>query len=133
MKIFYNFGTAAIYLSLLVPSSVFAAGPFGEATAKLDTLKADTGPYAGTTSSLPNLIGGVINVLLGSLGIIFVIFVVQAGILYMTAGGDPAKVEKAKKMITQNVIGLIIIVAAYAIASFVIGQIQGATLASQPV
>ncbi len=74
----------------------------------------------GTQSDLPTLVGAIINVLLSVLGIVFVILVVYAGFLYLTSQGETKNVDKAKKLLTQSVIGLVIIVAAYAISSFVI-------------
>jgi len=76
---------------------------------------------------LPDLIGGFISVILGVVGIIFLILAVYAGVMYMTAGGDPGKVKKAKEILTQSLIGLIIIVAAYALTQFVVDQIISAT------
>ena len=43
----------------------------------------------------------------------------------MTSGGDPNKVQKAKQIIYNVVIGLIIIFAAFAIASFIISILRG--------
>lgn len=115
--------------TFLVLSAIFfpfIAKAAGALDASVSTLNAvNESGLAGSKSDLPVLIGGIISVLLGSLGIVFVIFIVNAGIMYMTAAGDPAKVDKAKKMITQAVVGLIIVVAAYSISSFVIGQISG--------
>lgn len=82
---------------------------------------------ASSNTTLPTLIGGLIGALLGILGLILVIYIIQAGIMYMTAAGDPAKVDKAKKMITQAIIGMIIIVSAYAISSFVIDMLVKST------
>jgi len=42
----------------------------------------------------------------------------------MTAGGNDEKVGKAKKMMIQGVIGMIIILLAYAIATFVIQRLN---------
>lgn len=39
--------------------------------------------------------------------------------MWMTAGGDEQKVTKAKDLITQAVIGLIVVLAAYAITAFI--------------
>lgn len=72
------------------------------------------------TNDLPTLIGNGIAVLLSILGIIFVVLVVYAGFLYLTSAGEGGKVEKAKKLLSQSVIGLIIIIASYAISAFVI-------------
>lgn len=69
----------------------------------------------------------VINVMLGFLGIIAVIIILLGGFKWMTAGGNEDKVGEAKKLIMAGIIGLIIILAAYAIASFVLTQLITAT------
>lgn len=95
--------------------------------AALDTnLKKAGGQIQGVGSGgkkLPELIGGLINAFLSVLGLIFLVLVVYAGYLWMTASGDTAKVDKAKKLLGQAVIGMIIVVAAYAITAFVIGKL----------
>lgn len=101
---------------LLLPAAALAQ--LSEAQKDLATVGDEIGTDA--TNSLPVLIGNIIAVLLSVLGIIFVVLVVYAGFLYLTASGDDAKVKKAKTLLTQSIIGLIIIVAAYAIAAFVI-------------
>ena len=62
---------------------------------------------------------------LSVLGIIFIILIIVAGYNWMTAGGEEEKVTKAKDMIKRAVIGLIIIVAAYAISYFVFQALSG--------
>lgn len=74
-------------------------------------------------SSLPTIIGTTISILLGVLGIVFVILVVYAGFLYLTSNGEETNVKKAKKLLTQAIIGLIIIVSAYAISDYVISAL----------
>ncbi len=44
----------------------------------------------------------------------------------MTAAGDEGKVKKAKSMLVTSVIGIIIVMAAYALTFFVIDQLGGA-------
>jgi len=66
----------------------------------------------------------IITALLSLLGVIFIIFMVYAGILWTSAGGDEKKVEKAKSIIKQAIIGIIIISAAYAISYFVMGALM---------
>lgn len=101
---------------LLLPATALAQ--LSEAKTDLTTVGTSIGVDA--SKPLPELIGNIIAVLLSVLGIIFVVLVVYAGFLYLTAGGEDDKVKKAKKLLTQSVIGLVIIVAAYAIAAFVI-------------
>ncbi|MFH1404789.1 MAG: pilin, partial [Patescibacteria group bacterium] len=86
------------------------------AQANLEALSTKVGD---APKDLPLLIGGIINAVLGILGIVFVIFVLYAGYLWMTASGEKEKVDKSKQLLGQAVIGLVIIVAAYAISTFV--------------
>ncbi len=67
----------------------------------------------------------IIRFILGFLGIIAVIIILWGGYLWMTSGGDPSKIEKAKKTLVSAVIGLVIILSAFIIASFVINSLQG--------
>ncbi len=80
---------------------------------------------AGITTAVPPaaLVGNFINAILGVVGIVFVIVLIYAGILYMTAEGAEEKVVQAKRMISAALIGIVIIVAAYAISIFVITQL----------
>jgi hypothetical protein len=107
----------AVLPVLLLPASAYA---------QLQPLPSELNPGGGT-SDLPTLIGGLINAVLGVVGIVFVVLVVYAGVLYMTAQGEAGKVEKAKTMLTQAVIGIVIIVLAYAISNFVISTLIQAT------
>lgn len=92
-----------------------------------------TNKVAGYSNlSLPLLVGGFIQVLLGVVGIIFLVLAVYAGVLYMTAGGDPKKVTSAKDILRNSIIGIIIIVAAYALTQFVVDQIMVATSSASP-
>ena len=77
-----------------------------------------------TATSLPQMVGKGVGVLLGVLGIAFVVMVVYAGFLYLTAQGEETNVKKAKKMLTQAVIGMVIVVSAYAISSYVIAALS---------
>lgn len=89
---------------------------------QLDTAGSKAGFQTGTSTSLQERIGNFIQVALQFLGIIALVIIVYAGFLWMIAG-DSDKVGKAKKLLLNGVIGLIIITSAYAIASFVISNI----------
>lgn len=83
------------------------------------------GQPAGLTESPPleTVIGNIIGVVLGFVGVILLAYLIYAGFLWMTAGGDTDKVKKARQMIFNSIAGLIIITISYAIADFVIEQI----------
>lgn len=59
------------------------------------------------------------TIIIGVLGVAAVIMILYAGFIWLTAGGSEEKVGKAKKIIKQAVIGLIIISFAYGIVGFV--------------
>lgn len=55
-------------------------------------------------------------------GIIAVIVIIVAGIMYATSGGDSAAVTKAKNLILYSIVGLVVIFSAFIITNFVIGR-----------
>ncbi|MEK7653267.1 MAG: LamG-like jellyroll fold domain-containing protein, partial [Patescibacteria group bacterium] len=61
----------------------------------------------------------IIQIILGFLGLVAVIIILYGGYVYLTAAGDPAKTEKARKILINAVIGLLIILSAFAIVWFV--------------
>lgn len=122
-------------LRILVTICVMAAGIFVSAPLAL----AQQGGIEGATeqvnqvaqtagvgsTDLLTIIGTIINVFLSLCGIILLGLILYAGWLWMTAGGDAGKVEKAQKYIKNAVIGLIIIASAFAIVRFVMGWLGG--------
>lgn len=74
----------------------------------------------------------IIRVAMGLLGIVAVVIVLIGGFTWMTAGGDDEKVGTAKKYIYSGIVGLAIILSAYAIANFVITQLVTATTTPGP-
>ncbi len=69
----------------------------------------------------------IIRVAMGLLGIVAVVIILIGGFKWMTAGGNEEQVGEAKKWIFSGVIGLAIILSAYALASFIISQLVTAT------
>ncbi len=86
------------------------------------------GEQTGLSATDPRIIvGRIINAFLGILGVIFLGLILYAGFLYMTSGGEQEKVAKAKKYIISAIVGLVIILSAYAITSFIISRLTDAT------
>ena len=61
------------------------------------------------------------------LGIVTVVIVLIGGFKWMTAGGNDDQTAEARKWIFSGIIGLAIIMSAWAIARFVLIQLSGAT------
>src|SRR5680860_1150612 len=73
------------------------------------------------------IVGRIINIALSFLGLIVLSLMIYAGFLWMTSGGDEEKVRKAKDILQSAVIGLVITLSAWAIATFIISRLWGAT------
>ena len=78
------------------------------------------------------LIARIIRYALGFLGIIAVVIIMYAGWLWMTSEGDPEKIGRAKKVLTNAVIGLFIILASFGIVSFILNKLLEASGAGGP-
>jgi len=72
-------------------------------------------------------IARIVRTAMSLLGIIAVMIILYGGFKWMTSGGSDEAVGDSKKIITAGIIGLIIILTAYAIASFVINSLITAT------
>jgi hypothetical protein len=108
--------------SITLPLAVLAQDdPFQRAQTYTENVAGAAG--VETSQDLPQIIGRIINVLLGFLGIILLVYILYAGFLWMTAGGDKDKVETSKTMIKNAIIGLVIVIAAFAISNFVLNSI----------
>jgi len=65
-------------------------------------------------------VGLVLNTIFALLGIIAVSLFFYSGFTWMTARGNEEKVTKAKENFINAIIGLIIIIASYAITTFIL-------------
>ena len=100
----------------------------GNALGGLEATNLGNGQGAGQAGAqLPILVGKIIRTILGLLGIIFVVLMVYASFLCMMARGEEEPLSKAKDIIKQAIIGVIIVFLAYALTGFVISSITKAT------
>ncbi len=89
-------------------------------------------PSYGTTLGLgtADLVAAVIRIIqyiLAILGLIAVVMILLGGFRWMTAAGNEEKVASAKKILSAAIIGLVIIILAWAIVFFVSGTIRNTT------
>ncbi len=86
--------------------------------------------YGGTVpaATLASTVGIVLSAVFSIMGVIFLCLTVYAGILWMTAAGDPKKVQKAKDILVQSTTGVVICLLAYGFTFWVFTL--GKTLAS---
>ncbi len=74
------------------------------------------------------IISTIIQTALTFLGVVFLILAIYGGYLWMTARGNEEQLTKAKNTLTAAIIGLIIVIGAYAISYFVIERLSKGTL-----
>ncbi len=80
-------------------------------------------------ANLTEVIARIIRAVLGFLGVVAVVIILWGGFLWMTSGGAEDKVKNARKLIIMGIVGLAIVLAAYAIAAFVITSLVSAVTA----
>lgn len=80
--------------------------------------------YANT--DIAAVIGNVVLTLLTLLGVVFIVLIVYAGFKWMLAQGEEQKITEARNLIIHSIIGLFIVLAAYAISYFIISALQKA-------
>lgn len=72
---------------------------------------------------------GIVSSIMGTLyyavGALSVIMIIYSGLMYMTAGGDEAKIKKAKQSLVWACVGLAVALGAWAITQFVLQNIVG--------
>ena len=125
-----KFIIAALFVVLLTGGLLFL---MNVAHAQTTTAVPDLGLQpVGNSLGLPTtdlrlVIARIIRTALGLLGIVALVLVLYGGFVWMTAGGDDEKVSQAKKILLNAIIGLVIILSSYAIASFVINKLSEAT------
>ncbi len=108
-------------------SAVGLGDAFGS---NLDKAAGQEGAGYSTSTSLESIISIVIQVALSFLGVIFLVLMVYGGYLWMTARGNEEQVKKAQNIIITAIVGLVIILAAYAISYLILSRLGGATLNS---
>lgn len=124
--------TGGATLSVAVPQTAFAACN--------DTLLTFPAWFKGLTDANceikgPNAAGGlgtfiwtivlnVIETMLQLVGYIAVGFIIRGGFKYMTSNGDPGEMAKAKKIIMDALIGLVISIMSVAVVNLIAGAIK---------
>jgi len=115
----------AIFLNIIfiIPVAVEATGKdvknlfnsslneTADGTGHLKTKMSDVGAL-GTVSL-------VISFALSLLGVVFLILIIYGGFIWMNSRGNDQEIQKALTIIRNSIVGLLIVVAAYAITKFI--------------
>lgn len=82
-----------------------------------------TGAGVGDKKDVSEIVSNVIKTALSVVGIIFFILIVYGGFNWMMARGNEQQITKSKNTVFAAVIGLVVVLGAYAITAFVGGFI----------
>lgn len=119
-----------VFVFLFLGSSALAAPPsLKNSSEQLGTAAGQAGygniaeGEAGTR--VEYIIAQIIRIVLSFLGVLFLILTIYGGFKWMTAHGNEEQLTKAKKLIVEATIGLIIVLASYIITFYVINKLLG--------
>lgn len=118
MKLITKLELKAIMVSLMISPLVAQAASDLNG---LSRLKNTADQIGFTTADIKpqSVIMQIVLAALGFVGLIFLIMIIYAGFQWMTAGGNEEKIKDAKKRLQHSIIGLVVIMAAFAIATYV--------------
>src|SRR3989339_1570232 len=119
-------------LTIVLIAAFVVADPVSAGSVSYNMLWGGTEGNVQAATGLGNtdpriIIANIIRIALGFLGIIAVLIIIYGGWLWMTAAGEASPVDKAKKTLVSAVIGLIIILMSFALASFILNNLLAAT------
>ena len=109
--------------ALAFGSTMVATKAFAQS--QTDTLEKSVNavtPSGTSTTTLPEYIQIIINVLIGLIGVIAVIMLIYGGFTFVLSGGDEKATKRARETILFAVVGIVIAILAFAIVNFVIGS-----------
>lgn len=108
-------------LSFIFLTEVYAKKTISDAPGFLNQVTGQTG--VDQSADVPSVAGTVIQAGLGATGIIFFVLVVYAGFKWMMSQGNSEQIEKSRDTIVAAGIGLVVVVAAYAVTNFITTRI----------
>lgn len=123
-KRFLQCAISAIILAVSVslPATALAQGFVQKIRGGVEQTASPAG--LNQTTSLENMIGNTIKVAISFVGVLLLAYVLYAGYIWLTSNGDSKKTEQAIKILRTAIVGMIIILAAYAITDFVLARLS---------
>jgi len=102
---------------------------FGGTGSPLDQVAGDKGAgYKTTGVGIESMISLIIGIALSFVGVIFLVLMIYGGYIWMIARGNEQEVQKAKDIIKNSIIGLLVVVAAYGVSWYIINALGTTTL-----
>lgn len=100
-------------------------GPYGLGK----TAEVAFGDKLDPKATVQSITGNVIGSILAMIGVLFLALMIYGGVIWMIARGNEQQTQKALNTIIAAVIGLVIVLASYAITNFVFTSVNDTTTA----
>lgn len=100
---------------------IFAGNAIASDDFGLDDAVSGTPLADQSTTTVPQALGLLINAALGITGSVFMFLTVYGGFIMMTSAGDSEKTKKGRQIIIWAVIGVVVVLAAYALTQLIFG------------
>lgn len=119
----------AIYSAIVGTLAISALPVFAETAPSarmlkgLGTVSKQTGQVAPTGDHLPIVLGNFISIFISALGVVMLVYLLWGGYTWMMAQGEEKQVSRAKDMIKNAIIGMVIVSLAFSISGFVIDRV----------
>lgn len=128
---FLLFAISTFKINVLLPSSFTStavqAEEIWDQQKGMDSVSKEFGADTDDPVDIRTIMVSLIKVFLTFLGIIFLVLIIMAGYKWMTAAGNEDQVKEAKSTLSRAIVGLIIIISAYAITEFILENLIHST------
>jgi len=115
---------ALTILSILLPVSL-AWAQLTPADIGINETAQEAG-YSTSYGTLGTYVGArIIEPLFAIVGVVFFILIIYGGLMWMTGGGNPDNIKKARNIIVHSVLGLIVILIAYGLTRYILIALTG--------
>ncbi|MFB6181285.1 MAG: hypothetical protein ABEJ24_00090 [Candidatus Magasanikbacteria bacterium] len=113
-------------VSFILPSQAAAVEIGGQGSVLSNAAKeAGYEPKKTDETTFAQQAGRIVKGAMSFLGIIFTVLMVYGGFLWMTARGNEDQVDRAQRIVTNSVIGLILAVGAFSLSNWVVETLLG--------
>lgn len=120
-----NMKNRAILILIILGCFLLISPALGWQFSDIGTFTSKSAGEAGLTQTdYATIVANILTkILLPLVGAIFVILFIYGGFLWMTSAGNDEKINKAKKIFTYAVIGVLVVSSAYSITLFITSNI----------
>ena len=111
---------------ILLSGFLFSVVNSADSTSTFSTANTNMGKFANGlsfTSGFDTSMQGLITAVMLLVNTLFFIFMIYAGVLWLSSSGSEEKISKAKDIILWCVVGIAVTLSSYAITNFILSKV----------